>query len=150
MTTTLPIRNAFICLRPDIFGHENEHVTLEYLGHEPDIYKIELETNYWTTTFAGLPVTVAVNGYANWRAKDDYHHVALIEFKEYPALSFSKNWHITLESSRQPIPAYTFDTETDAFRYDYADSLWLGYKDVLGQKKFILAEKAHTLVRELA
>jgi hypothetical protein len=120
------------------------------MGQEPDMFTVDAITNYWLTTFAGLPVTVAVNGYANWRAKDDYHHVALVEFKEYPDLSFSKNWHITLESSRQPIPAYTFDTESDAFRYDICDRLWLGYKDVFGQKKFIDAEKAHTLVRELA
>ena len=144
----LPIRNAFICLRPTIFGHETEHVTLEYLGHNVDWMELQTKFGQWLDTFGGLPVTVKVNGYGNWVAKEDYHSVALIEFVEYPELSYSKNWHITLESSRQPIEPRKFDKDADAFRYDYADTLWLGYKDEQGVKGFIEAHKAGTLAKD--
>lgn len=131
-------RGVFVALRPNIFGKENEHVTLEYLGHNPTGDDLLAACIKWHDTFAGLPVTVKVNGYANWSAKDDYHNVALIEFAEYPDISFSKNWHITLESSRQPLRPYQFDRNEDAFRYDYCDRLWIGYKDaVTNEKKWI-------------
>lgn len=135
-------RNVFIALRPSIFGHENEHVTLEYIGHNPDWNVLTDTCTKWIDQFAGLPVTVAVNGYANWSAKDDYHNVALVEFREYPELSFSKNWHITLETSSQPIRPMQFDRDQDAFRYDYPDRLWVGYKDSTGERKWIDAHNA--------
>jgi hypothetical protein len=141
-------RGVFIALRPNIFGKENEHVTLEYLGHNPEANTVLHQTQYWHDTFAGLPVTVKVNGYANWSAKDDYHNVALVEFSEYPDLSYSKNWHITLESSRQPLRPYQFDRDEDAFRYDYCDRLWIGYKDaVTNEKKWIEPHNAKHLVK---
>lgn len=140
-------RKVFICLRPAIFGLAGEHVTLEYVGHEPEWNDLKERCDTWLHIFGGLPVTVAVNGYANWRAKDDYHNVALVEFKEYPNLSFSKNWHITLESSRRPIKPLMFCKDQDAFKYDYATTLWIGYSDENNVKKFIEFHNAHHLVK---
>lgn len=133
----LPIRSVFICLRPEIFGHPNEHVTLEYMGHEPELEEITTKSAEWLNRFGGLPVTVRVNGYANWQSqKLDYHSVALVMFNEYPALSYSKNWHITLESDNEPVEPKQFDAFADAFRYDICDRLWVGYTDAKGEKRF--------------
>jgi hypothetical protein len=150
MTKHFMGRGVFIALRPNIFGHDDEHVTLEYLGHDPSIWQMREAIKKWHNQFAGLPVTVAVNGYANWSAKDDYHNVALIEFREYPDISYIKNWHITLESSRNPLRPYQFDRDEDAFRYDYCDRLWIGYKDaVTKEKKWIEPHNAKHLVKAM-
>lgn len=149
MTQVLMGTKVFFCLRPKIFNTPNEHVTLEYLGHYPEWDELKEAGNTWLHTFAGLPVTVFVNGYANWQAKDDYHNVALVGFKEYPSLSFSKNWHITLESSRQPMPPIQFNTDKDEFAYDYCTTLWIGYSDVNNEKKFIEFHNAHHLVKSV-
>lgn len=146
----LNARKVFLCLRPKIFGHKNEHVTIEYIGHEPDWNELRETATTWLHIFGGLPVTVAVNGYANWAGKEDYHNVALVEFKEYPALSFSKNWHITLESSRQPLTPIQYSRDEDAFRYDYATTLWIGYTNEAGDKRFIEFHNAHHLVKSIA
>lgn len=147
---------VFIALRPDIFGHEDEHVTVEYIGHEPEWNSLLTKIQDWESKFGlernpndleyePLPLRLQVNGYANWCAKD-YHHVALVGFKGLPDLSFSKNWHITLETSEHPIPAYTYDKDSDAFRYDDVRELWLGYKDEHNNKKWISARNAKHLV----
>jgi hypothetical protein len=143
-------RKVFLCLRPEIFNLPNEHITLEYIGHEPAWNELQETATTWLHVFNGLPVTVAVNGYANWRAKDDYHNVALIEFKEYPTLSFSKNWHITLESSRQPLKPIMFDKDMDYWKHDYCTTLWIGYSDENNVKKFVEFHNAHHLVRTMA
>jgi hypothetical protein len=140
---------VFMALRPNIYGLPREHVTLEYLGDNPTGDQVKLAAYDWNKQFAGLPVTVRVNGYANWLAKDEYHHVALINFHEYPELSYVKNWHITLESSRQPIEPRMFDKDVDAFNYDIADRLWLGYTDEHGVKKFIETHNAHHLIKDM-
>lgn len=147
-------RNVFIALRPNIYNVPNEHVTLEYIGHSPDWNALQQSCEDWNNIFAlhheGSAVTVAVNGYANWRAKDDYHNVALVEFKEYPNISYTKNWHITLESSRNPLDPYKYDSDEDAFRYDYCDRLWIGYKDLWsGEKKWIDQNNAKHLVKSV-
>lgn len=143
-------RGVFVALRPNIFGHENEHVTLEYLGHNPDAGTLSQAVLKWHDQFAGLPVTVKVNGYANWSAKDDYHNVALIEFVEYPSISYIRNWHITIESSRKPLRPYQFDRDEDAFRYDYCDRLWIGYKDAeTNEKKWIEPHNAKHLMKAM-
>ena len=152
---------AFIALRPDIFGHEDEHVTVEYLGHFPEWNSVLTKIQDWETRFGlesnpnwadddrPMPLRLFVNGYANWLAKDDYHHVALVGFDGLPDLSFSKNWHITLESSTKPIQAYTFDKDADAFRYSDIRSLWIGYKDKDNNKKWISARNAKKLVKSI-
>jgi len=150
MTRKFQGRGVFLALRPNIFGIEDEHITVEYLGHNPDATDVVSAVRKWHNEFAGLPVTVAVNGYANWSAKDDYHNVALIEFKEYPSLSFVKNWHITIESSREPLRPYQFDRDEDAFRYDYCDRLWIGYKDATtNEKKWIEPHNAKHLMKAM-
>jgi hypothetical protein len=87
------------------------------------------------------PVTVKVNGYANWYVsnndKDRYFDVALIGFKEYPELTYSKNWHITLDKSDKPTKPRQFDIEKDGFRYDVCDDLWIGYKDTNNEPRWI-------------
>lgn len=151
---------AFIALRPDIFGHEDEHVTVEYLGHHPEWNSMLSKIQEWESRFglekdpntnSGNPLSlrVFVNGYANWCAKDEYHHVALVGFQGLQDLSFSKNWHITLESSPEPITAFTFNKDEDAFRYDYLDELWIGYKDKDNNRKWISARNAKHLVRSM-
>lgn len=149
MPKRIDATKVFMALRPKIYNIPREHVTLEFLGDNPTWDQVKLAKHDWLKQFAGLPVTVRVNGYANWVAKDEYHHVALINFHEYPELSYKKNWHITLESSRSPIEPRTFDKDVDAFNYDHADSLWLGYTDKHGVKKFIEAHNAHHLVKDL-
>lgn len=152
---------AFIALRPDIFGHEDEHVTVEYLGHYPEWNSVLQKIQDWESRF-GLennpnnhndePVSlrVFVNGYANWCAKDEYHHVALVGFNGLQDLSFSKNWHITLESSNEPIESFTYSKDSDAFRYDDINALWIGYKDRNSNKrKWISARNAKKLVRSM-
>lgn len=149
---------AFIALRPDIFGHDDEHVTVEYIGHYPDWNDLLTKLQDWETKLGlerdpnkpdnePLPLRVFVNGYANWCAKSEYHHVALVGFQGLPDVSFSKNWHITLESSTEPIRAFTFDKDADAFRYDDIDLLWIGYKDANNNKKWISARNAKHLVK---
>lgn len=147
MTQKFNGRSVFIALRPNIFNLPHEHVTLEYLGHEPEWKTIQALSGKWMKQFSGLPVTIAVNGYANWASKDFYYDVALVEFKEYYELSLSKNWHITLERSRQPIEPRQYNKDADAFNYDYADKLWVGYTDENGAKKFIESYNARHLVR---
>ena len=149
MTKVFNARKVFFCLRPKIFNLPNEHITLEFVGHEPEWDELRDAGNTWVHTFGGFPVTVAVNGYANWRAKTDYHNVALIEFKEYPALSYTKNWHITLESSRQLLKPIQYNPAWDEFKYDYCTTLWLGYTDDKGEKKFIEFHNAHHLVKNM-
>lgn len=149
MTKRINGTKVFIGLRPKIYGLPREHVTLQFLGDNPTGDEVKLAVHDWLKTFAGLPVTVRVNGYANWLAKDEYHHVALINFHEYPELSYVKNWHITLESSRQPIEPRTFDKDVDAFNYDHVDRLWLGYTDENGVKKFIETHNANHLIKDM-
>lgn len=152
---------AFIALRPDIFGHKDEHVTVEYLGHYPEWNSMLEKIQDWETRFgleknpncsdeSVVPLRVFVNGYANWCAKDEYHHVALVGFDGLQELSFSKNWHITLESSPRPIESYTFDKDADAFRFDNMTELWIGYKDrTSNDRKWISARNAKKLVRSM-
>lgn len=149
MTQIFNARKVFLCLRPKIFNIPNEHLTLEFMGHEPEWKELREAANTWLHTFNGLPVCVVVNGYANWQAKDDYHNVALVRFNEFPQLSFSKNWHITLESSRLPLEPMQFHRDRDAFNYDYATTLWVGYTNDAGEKKFIEYHNAHHLIKNV-
>lgn len=151
-------KKVFIALRPDIFGHDDEHVTVEWVGNYPDWNTLLTKIQDWEAKFGlerdpnrpnrePLPLRVSVNGYANWCAKEEYHHVALVGFKGLQELSFSKNWHITLESASEPIEPYTFDKNEDAFRYDDIEELWLGYKDEDNNKRWISTRNAKHLVR---
>ena len=125
---------VFIGLRPNIFEKvENEHITLEYVGSYPEWNTLLDKCERWYRTFGYGPVTVEVNGYANWSATNNgdnrYFDVALVGFKEYPELTYTKNWHITLSKDSRPVKPRQFDKERDAFRYDICDDLWVGYKD---------------------
>jgi hypothetical protein len=95
----------------------------------------------WHQMFGCGPVTVEVNGYANWSATNNadrrYFDVALVGFREYPELTYQKNWHITLGKSDKPIKPRQFDHERDAFRYDVCDDLWIGYKDANNKPQWI-------------
>jgi len=143
---TIQGTNLFLCLRPAIFGVEDEHVTLRYFSEdETRVWVIDNAIVHWQNELK-MPVTIKVNGYAGWDTGRKYCHVALVGFHEYPELSWSKNWHITLESSNHPIQPYTYDRDADAFRYDICDRLWLGYKDLNGERQYIEAEKFYTLV----
>lgn len=162
MTTTRNFMGTkvFIALRPDIFGRPDEHVTVEYIGHFPEWNSLLTKIQDWETKlglerdpnvkdYAPDPLRVKVNGYANWCAKDEYHHVALVGFPSNLDLSFSKNWHITLESSPEPLESFMFDKHEDAFRYDDVTELWLGYKDVDNNKKWVTVRNAKHLVKQL-
>lgn len=131
---------VFIALRPKIFGIENEHVTLEYLGSFVEWNYLLARCTEWQWQL-NLPVTVEVNGYANWfNSNNDvprYSDVALIGFKGNQELTFSKNWHITLDQDNKPVKARQFDKDEDSFRYDVCNELWVGYKDFEGNAKWI-------------
>jgi hypothetical protein len=132
---------VFIALRPDIFGVPNEHVTVEWVGHFPEWNTLLHKIQAWECEFdfdVNKSLRVEVNGYANWMGKEDYHRVALVRFKNKQELSFRKNWHITLESSKIPFEtADTVDELRDRHRYDWVDNLWLGYKDANNDKQWL-------------
>jgi hypothetical protein len=151
---------VFLALRPDIYGVDDEHVTVEYLGNTPDWNEMLEKIVHWEGTFGfednpnktkrfptGV-LEVKTNGYANWCAKNEYHHVALVGFPDNLDLSFSKNWHITLESAAYPLQAFTFDKDADAFRYDHVTELWVGYKDADNNRRWVTAKNAKHLVRK--
>jgi len=133
---------VFIGLRPKIFeGVEDQHITLEYVGSFPEWKELIMKCERWANQFAYMPVTVEVNGYANWSATNNgdsrYFDVALVGFKEYPELTYSKNWHITLGKDTKPIKPRQFDRDLDSFRYDICDDLWIGYKTKAGDTAWI-------------
>lgn len=147
MTIKIPVpkfqgRRVFIGLRPKIFENvENEHITLEYVGSFPEWSVLLDKCETWYRRFGFGPVTVYVNGYANWAASNNednrYFDVALVGFREYPDLNYTKNWHITLGKSNQPVKPRQFDKDADAFRYSICDDLWVGYKDENNEAQWI-------------
>lgn len=133
---------VFIGLRPNIFERvENQHITLDYIGSYPEWNTLLHQCALWHQRFGNGPVTVEVNGYANWfssnNEKDRYFDVALIGFRDYPELTYLKNWHITLGKSDTPVKPRQFDKERDAFRYDHCDDIWIGYRDPNGEAKWL-------------
>ena len=138
---------VFIALRPDIFGHDNEHVTVEWVGHFPEWNTLIHRVAAWEEEFDLMnEVRVEVNGYANWMGKEDYHRVALVRFAGNPDLSFRKNWHITLESSKVPFEkADIVDEEVDRHRFSYCNLLWLGYKNANSEKRWLPVTADFTL-----
>lgn len=165
MTRNFMGTKVFLALRPDIYGHEDEHVTVEYIGHFPEWNNMLERIIHWEGQFGfednpnkrieygkryptGV-LEVRTNGYANWCAKNEYHHVALVGFPDNLDLSFSKNWHITLESSTAPIKSWTFDKDADFFRYDHVTELWVGYRDKDNIRRWVTAKNAKHLVRKI-
>jgi hypothetical protein len=132
---------VFIGLRPKIFNTDDEHITLEYVGTFPEWNALTAKCERWHRTFGYGPVTVEVNGYANWAATNNgdsrYFDVALVGFKEYPELTYAKNWHITLGKDTKPVKPRQFDRDNDAFRYDICDDIWIGYKDMNGDSRWL-------------
>lgn len=124
---------VFICLRTDIFGVEDEHVTMEYLGAFPTWDHLLNRCNYWDNMFGGS-FPVEVNGFANWK-NDLYYKVALIKFPTMPKINFLKNWHITLQKSAKPFDSMPVFTEE--ILKDECFSLWVGYSDKDGNKCWI-------------
>lgn len=147
---------VFIGLRPKIFENiEDQHITLEYVGSYPEWNSLTSKCEKWRKQFADMPVIVEVNGYGNWSATNNgdsrYFDVALIGFRDYPELTYSKNWHITLGKSSTPVKPRQFDRDADAFRYDICDDLWIGYKDKDGKSQWIryLGSRGTTIPNEL-
>lgn len=144
---------VFICLRTDIFGVEREHITLDYIGAFPTWDDLLDKCNEWEdklTDFSRPAGEVGINvtGFANWKT-NLFYKVALVEFEGLPALSRSKNWHITLEQSEKPfnsMPVITQDTLSDTVY-----GLWVGYADKLGNKRWIShKEMSKRLIPELS
>lgn len=129
---------TFIALRTDMFGVEDEHVTLEFTGAFPEWNDLIRKCKAWKETLCGLPITVVVNGYATWRTqKGRYHKVALVEFHELPELSYEKNWHITLESRMEPFQRMEVPVITDYRRNEICDNIWVGYTRQDGSKAWL-------------
>lgn len=139
---------VFIALRTNIFDVEREHITLDYIGAFPTWDELLGKCNDWLRTFGGDTVQVTVNGFANWKT-NLYYKVALICFDNHPELSYTKNWHITLEQSEKPfesVPLLTEETLSDE-----CYELWVGYADRDGNKHWIsYSELSKTLIPELA
>lgn len=147
---------VFIGLRPKIFDSiEDEHITLEYVGSFPEWKELLMKCEAWANKFAYMPVTVEVNGYGNWIATNNgdhrYFDVALVAFREYPELTYQKNWHITLGKDTKPIKARQFDIMKDADKFDVCDDIWIGYKKVTGETAWIryLGNRGTLLPEEL-
>lgn len=138
---------VFICLRTDIFGVEREHITLDYVGAFPTWDELLYRCNEWEQTFKG-EVKVNVTGFANWKT-NLFYKVALVGFEGLPEVSWSKNWHITLEQSEKPfdsMPIIGNDTLSDT-----CYGLWVGYADKLGNKRWIShKEMSKRLIPELS
>jgi hypothetical protein len=120
---------------------EDEHITLEYVGSYPEWKELLMKCEAWANKFAYMPVTVEVNGYANWLATNNgdhrYFDVALVAFREYPELTYQKNWHITLGKDTKPIKPRQFDIMKDVDRFDICDDIWIGYKKPTGETAWI-------------
>lgn len=138
---------VFIALRPDIFGVDREHVTLEYIGAFPTWDSLLTKCEEWTNVL-GPEIKVKVNGFANWKHRL-FYKVALVEFEGKPKLSMMKNWHITLEQSDKPFNSVPLVTEEDL--EDTCYDLWVGYADSEGNKHWISYVKlSKRLIPELA
>jgi hypothetical protein len=155
-------QKVFLALRPDIYGVRDEHVTVEWIGNMPEWNSLLERIQYWegqfgfeenpnvTDRYPTGVLEVRTNGYANWSATREYHQVALVGFPDNLDLSFSKNWHITLESSDVPFKnVLIFDRDADAFRYDHVTELWVGYKDEDNNRHWVTARNAKHLVKKL-
>ena len=139
---------VFISLRPDIFGVDREHITLEYIGAFPTWDTLIEKCQEWQNIL-GSDIKVKVNGFANWK-HNLYYKVALIDFVGRPALSMSKNWHITLEQSDKPFTSVPIITEESALE-DTCYELWVGYADAKGNKHWISYSKlSKRLIPELS
>lgn len=137
---------TFIALRTDLFGVENEHVTLEFTGAFPEWHDLIRKCKTWKETLCGLPITVEVNGYATWKTpKLRYHKVALVEFVELPELSMEKNWHITLDSRMEPFSRFEVPVITEYKRQEICDNIWVGYTQQDGSKAWLPADRIETM-----
>lgn len=136
-------KNVFLALRTDIFhGVEDEHLTLKFLGNYPYWDFVIGHAKQWQSI---LPVAIKQNGIAIWKNRDLYHEVALMTFEGHPSL-FGRNWHITLDSSAEPMSPrwWTADNKPD----QVLDELWVGYKDSsTGEKKWISYRNAKHMVK---
>jgi hypothetical protein len=130
---------VFIALRTSLFTPENdnpnEHVTLDFLGSYPAWNRVVSYCEKWERDLK-LPITIETNGFANWQSYAGiYHSVALVAFREYPELNYERNWHITLQSSINPLPSRTF-TPLEK-KAQIVDTLWVGYTDKDGNKQWV-------------
>lgn len=124
---------VFIGLRTDIFGVDREHITLEYIGAFPTWDELLEKCAFWESQL-GDAVRVNVTGFANWKT-NFFYKVALVEFEGKHDLSWSKNWHITLEQQAKPfdsMPIISEETLSDTC-YD----LWVGFADKDGNKHWV-------------
>lgn len=124
---------VFIGLRTDIFGVEREHVTLEYIGAFPSWDELLEKCGFWHSQL-GKEVTINVTGFANWKT-NLYYKVALVEFEGLPDISWSKNWHITLDQSDKPFDSMPLIGEE--VLTDTCLDLWVGFADKFGKKHWI-------------
>lgn len=130
-------KSVYLAFRTDMFDVENEHMTLKFMGNDPEWKDLMQEAEVWQSM---LPVGIEQNGIATWRNKDEYHHVALMSFQGHPSL-FGRNWHVTLESSPEPITADPYDSYLAASQMML--DIWIGFKDHgTGYKRWVTYKSA--------
>lgn len=139
------LTNVFVGIKPNIFGTPTEHITIEYLGNKPTKDSVKMAAADARKKFGEEPFEARVTGYAVWGSNGMYFRVALISFFDLKdnvmPISFTKNWHITLEKSTEPLVADVFDYDSDAYRTDMVDlhsteGLKVGFTNDIG--KFIM------------
>lgn len=134
-TDYFPGTKVFIALRTDMFGVENEHITLDFHGAFAETNKVLENCERFKNLFYGLPIQVAVNGYANWRTSNNmFHHVALVEFMGRPNFQ-GRNWHVTLESRDEPfLREELYPVQLDE-PLNSCEDIWIGYTTLDGKEK---------------
>jgi hypothetical protein len=142
------LSDVFIGLNTDFFNQmpiENEHLTLDYLGQAPSRERLILAAFDTRAKFNRSVVEAYVSGYAVWGTETAYFHVALVSFRTPQGnvlpVSFTKNWHITLEKSPEPLWAFSYNKVMDSRRkklFSFEDNfdIYVGYKDADGVKHF--------------